>query len=65
VTGAAGVGSTCSVTTTADSVIPGSVVEAKRAVWQVDGVQVFDGGSDGVASTAGNTLFASQGLFVP
>jgi len=40
-------------------------VEAKRAVWQVDGVQVFDGGSDGVASTAGNTLFASQGLFVP
>ena len=65
VTGAAGVGSTCSVTTTADSVIPGSVLEAKRAVWQVEGVQVFDGGSDGVASTAGNTLFASQGLFVP
>jgi plastocyanin len=64
-TGAAGVGSTCSITTTADAVIPGSVLEGKRAVWQVDAVQVFDGGSDGVASTAGNTLFASQALFVP
>jgi hypothetical protein len=28
-------------------------------------VQVFDGGSDGVASTAGNTLFADQAVFVP
>jgi plastocyanin len=61
----AGVGSTCSITTTADSVIPGSVVEGKRSIWQVDRVQVLDGGSDGVVSTAGNTLFATQALFVP
>jgi plastocyanin len=64
-TAATGVGSTCSITTTADAVIPGAVVESKRAVWQVDKVQVLDGGPDGVASTADNTLFASQALFVP
>jgi hypothetical protein len=26
---------------------------------------VFDGGSDGLAATPGNTLFAVQGVFVP
>jgi hypothetical protein len=34
-------------------------------VWEVGQVQVFDGGSDGVVSTAPNTLFATQGVFVP
>jgi hypothetical protein len=28
-------------------------------------VRVFDGGADGLALTAGNTLFATQGVFVP
>ena len=65
-TAATGVGSTCSITTSADAVVPGSVVEAKRSIWQLDKVQVLDGGSDGVVSTAtGNTLFASQAVFVP
>ena len=64
-TGAAGIGSTCSISTSADAVMPGAVVEGKRSIWQVDKIQVFDGGSDGVASTAGNTLFATQALFVP
>jgi hypothetical protein len=45
--------------------MPGAVVEGKRSIWQLDKVQVLDGGSDGVASTAGNTLFATQALFVP
>ena len=64
-TGAAGVGSTCSITTTADAVIPG--VGAGEQARDLAGrrVQVFDGGPDGVASTAGNTLFASQAVFVP
>jgi hypothetical protein len=26
---------------------------------------VFDGGSDGVASTSPNTAFARQGVFIP
>jgi len=64
-TGSTSIGSTCSITTTADAVMPGAVVEAKRSVWQVDKIQVMDGGSDGVVSTAGNTLFATQAIFVP
>jgi hypothetical protein len=59
------IGSTCSITTTANSVIPGSVVDGVRSVWELSNVQVFDGGPDGVASTQDNTLFATQGVFVP
>lgn len=65
-TGSGTVGSTCSTTTTADAVMPGVVLETKRSIWQIDKIQVFDGGPDGVASTAaGNTLFATQAVFVP
>ena len=59
------VGSTCSANTTADAITPGAVTETKRTIWQVDQVKVFDGGSDGLASTAPNTLFAVQGIFIP
>jgi glucose/arabinose dehydrogenase/PKD repeat protein len=58
-------GSTCSATTTVDALMPGAVVEGRRAIWQVGQAQVFDGGPDGNVSTADNTLFATQGLFVP
>jgi len=60
-----GVGSTCNVVTTADSLVPGTVLEGKRSNWEVGQVRLYDGGADGVASTAGNTLFEDQGLFVP
>jgi plastocyanin len=59
------VGSTCQVTTTANAVAPGAVVDGARAIWEVANVQVFDGGADGVASTADNTLFADDAVFVP
>jgi hypothetical protein len=59
------VGGTCSVTTTAKAVMPGIVREGKRAIYKLGEVDVFDGGSDGDVGTAGNTLFAWQGLFVP
>jgi hypothetical protein len=61
----AAVGSTCSLTTTANSIAPNFVIESMRTVWQLAPVQVFDGGSDGIASTSGNTLFMDQGVFVP
>jgi hypothetical protein len=59
------IGSTCAVTTTADAVTPGVIKEGKRAIWQLGQVQVFDGGPDGDAETSPNTLFATQGVFVP
>ena len=65
VTAAADVGSTCSINTSADALLPGMVSESKRSIWQMTDVRVFDGGSDGQASTQDNTLFLTQGVFVP
>jgi hypothetical protein len=58
-------GATCALTTTADAVMPGIAREAQRAVWALDQVKVYDGGPDGDAETADNTLFAVQGAFAP
>jgi hypothetical protein len=58
-------GSNCSVATSFDAIVPGSVQEGKRSIWALDRVEVFDGGADGLASTTPNTLFAVQGVFVP
>ena len=60
------VGSTCSVETSANAILPGLPRDFQRAIWQLGQVQVYDGGADGDADTAGdNTLFAIQGLFAP
>jgi glucose/arabinose dehydrogenase/PKD repeat protein len=66
VTAEAGIGSTCRASTTADALSAGTVKEGKRGVWMLGPIEVYDGGADGVASTAGdNTLFLRQGLFMP
>jgi DNA-binding beta-propeller fold protein YncE len=60
------IGSTCTVSTSANAVMPGSVAEGKRAIWELGQVKVYDGGADSLASTTGdNTLFMDQGIFVP
>jgi hypothetical protein len=58
-------GSTCSIATTVDAITPGAAQEGKRAIWELGQVQVLDGGPDGLVSTADNSLFAVQGVFVP
>jgi hypothetical protein len=60
------IGSTCSVTTSANTLTPNAVVSGNRAIWEMGQVQVYDGGADGVASTVGdNTLFMDEGVFIP
>jgi len=60
------VGSTCSVVTTADAVLPGRAPERTRAVWELGPAEVYDGGDHGQATTVDkDRLFAVQGLFVP
>jgi dienelactone hydrolase len=59
------VGSTCSLDTTANSIVPGVIVAGNRSNWQLETIKVFDGGRDGDPSTTPNTLFADQGIFVP
>jgi hypothetical protein len=58
--------SLCELVTTVDTLVPGAAGETTRAVWAVDQVRVYDGGPDEDASTtADNTVFAVQGVFVP
>jgi uncharacterized repeat protein (TIGR01451 family) len=59
------IGSTCSLNTTFDAVVPGALAEGRRAIWQFGQFVVTDGGSDGNVSTSPNTVFARQGIFVP
>lgn len=60
------VGASCSLSSTFNAVVPGSVVEGKRAIWQLGKVEVFDAGADEQAGTTNdNTLFEHQGIFVP
>ena len=58
-------GATCSLNTSFDAIAPGTVVESRRSVWELDRVRVFDGGADDNAFSQPNTLFATQGVFVP
>jgi predicted NUDIX family NTP pyrophosphohydrolase len=59
------IGATCSVVTSGDAVSPGSIVSAKRGNWELDAIEVTDGGPDGDVDTTGNAVFARQGIFVP
>jgi hypothetical protein len=59
-------GGRCSLASTFNAILPGSVAPGRRAVWQLETIDVFDGGSDSQAATMDdNTLFARQGVFVP
>ena len=49
-TPAVAIGSACAITTTADTIAPGAVLEGKRAIWETDQIEVRDGGSSGAAA---------------
>jgi hypothetical protein len=54
------------MSSTFNAILPGSIVESGRSIWELGEVKVFDGGPDGLAGTPGdNTLFERQGVFVP
>ena len=67
-TGDTTIGGACTIATTLDSLLgPNAVPEGKRAIYGFPGgVDVFDGGADGdVDTVTGDTLFLSDGFFVP
>ena len=58
--------STCQLDTTANAMLAGTIKDAYRTIWELDKLKVYDGGPDGDADTEGNnSLFATQGVFVP
>ena len=60
------IGAACDVSTTANALVPGAVLDGNRAVVQIGQIAVLDGGPDGLAATAaGNSRFAAQGVLIP
>ena len=59
------VGSTCGANTTANGTVPGAVQDNKRANVEIQQFNIEDGGADGQAATANNTLFGTQGIWIP
>jgi hypothetical protein len=64
-TAAPDVGSTCSLNTTLDTLIPGAISEGHRTVLELTQIEVYDGGADGDTATQPNSAFLRQGVFVP
>jgi hypothetical protein len=59
------IGGTCTTNTTANAVVPGAVKDNQRGIVEVGQLSINDGGADGQISTADNTLFGVQGIFIP
>lgn len=64
-TAGTGTGGVCTTSTSANAVVPGAVKDGKRAIIEVGQIQALDGGTDGVVATSPNTVFATQGIFIP
>lgn len=64
-TASTAMGATCTSTNDLSNFVPGIVPEGRRAIWEMGSVRYLDGGPDGIASTADNTAFLTQGIFIP
>jgi VCBS repeat protein/FG-GAP repeat protein len=58
-------GSNCGVNTTANALVPGSVIAGKKAVVEIGEVQLLDSGPDGTRANPDDQRFATQGIFIP
>jgi len=58
-------GSTCGVNTTANALVPGSVIAGKQAVVETGEVQDLDSGPDGARGNSDDQVFAVQGIYLP
>jgi hypothetical protein len=58
-------GSTCDLNTTVNALVPGTIVEGRRTMWQLGQVEIKDAGPDGIPGNLDDTIFARQGVFVP
>jgi hypothetical protein len=61
----ASVGSSCSVSTTGDTLVPGFAQEGARAVMSAFDVRMDDSGPDGMPGTGDESTFLSQGILAP
>ena len=67
-------GGNCAVTTTVNALYPGSVLDGKRAIWEIGDLKVKDAGPNGTGYGSGcpatcgdgdETVFMRPGVFIP
>ena len=64
--GSTSTGSTCNLSTTLNTLIPGAVKDGKRGIWALNAVKIYDGGADSDGDTAAdNTVLLRPGVFIP
>ena len=59
------IGSTCSVTTSADAITPGQIKEGRDMILQVFRVRLNDSGLNGARGDGDDRVFAQQGIYIP
>jgi hypothetical protein len=64
-TASTSIGSTCNAQTTMNSLVPGSALAGKRAIWELGQLQVLDRGANGTPGDADDKVFEVEGIFVP
>jgi hypothetical protein len=67
-------GANCALTTTVNSLFPGSILDGKRAIWEIGDLKVKDAGPNGTGYASGcpsacgdgdEAVFMRPGVFVP
>jgi hypothetical protein len=58
-------GSNCGVNTTANAIVPGSVITGKKTVVELGEIQLYDSGADGTRGNTDDQRFAAQGIYIP
>jgi len=64
-TASAALGSTCGANTTANALVPGSVIAGKQAVVETGEIVALDSGPNGTRGDSDDETFATQGVFLP
>jgi hypothetical protein len=72
-TALATIGGSCNLNTTADAIVPGTVIEGRRSIWELGQVEVKDAGPNGtgyancppVCGDGDEATFLREGVFVP
>lgn len=64
-TASAALGSVCGANTTANALVPGSVIAGKQAIVETGEIIAQDSGPNGTRGDSDDETFASQGIFLP
>jgi hypothetical protein len=59
------IGSTCTINTSVNALVPGTVLTGKTATWEIKEIQVLDQGADAIRGNGDDKVFEAQGVLEP